>query len=272
MARLVAMPKSRIPSDDGVQAEESVEAESAGPTSADVSPLDGDEFLAANRSRREQLRAEAADRVPRKLDTTSGRTDKGRTERGRGGKSGGVGAEAASAAGATRPGRGRLLVGVLASFVVVLAISPGVLAYLYAQADRRASDAGPSDADRTTVLDTARRYAVELTTYDPADYGDLDRRITQISTPEFGKTYIASSQDARKGNANAKGVSTSKAQRAGIESVTADRAVVLVALDQTVKSSEIAAQVPDGIPYQSRVEITLAKRNGTWLLDDLATV
>ena len=122
------------------------------------------------------------------------------------------------------------------------------------------------------MLDTARRYAVELTTYDPADYGDLDRRITQISTPEFGKTYIASSQDARKGNANAKGVSTAKAQRAGIESMTADRAVVLVALDQTVKSSEIAAQVPDGIPYQSRVEVTLAKRNGTWLLDDLATV
>ena len=253
--------------EESVQAEDSVEAESAGPTSADVSPLDGDEFLAANRSRREQLRAEAADRVPRKLDTTSGRTEKSRGE-----KSGGVGAEAESAARATRPGRGRLLVGVLASFVVVLAISTGVLAYLYAQADRRASDAGPSDADRTTVLDAARRYAVELTTYDPADYGDLDRRITQISTPEFGKTYIASSQDARKGNANAKGVSTAKAQRAGIESMTADRAVVLVALDQTVKSSEIAAQVPDGIPYQSRVEITLAKRNGTWLLDDLATV
>ena len=205
--------------------------------------------------------------MPRKLDTTGGRAEKSRGE-----KSGGVGAEAESAARATRPGRGRLLVGVLASLVVVLAISTGVLAYLYAQADRRASDAGPSDADRTTVLDTARRYAVELTTYDPADYGDLDRRITQISTPEFGKTYIASSQDARKGNANAKGVSTAKAQRAGIESMTADRAVVLVALDQTVKSSEIAAQVPDGIPYQSRVEITLAKRNGTWLLDDLATV
>lgn len=252
MARLVAMPKSRIPSDDGVQ------TDVARTSGADVSPLDGDEFLAANRSRREQLRAEAADRVPRKLDTT---------------KTGGARADAEEAAGRVkRPVRGRVLVGVLAALVVVLAISTGVLAYLYAQADRRVSDAGPSDADRTTVLDTARRYAVELTTYDPADYGDLDRRITQISTPEFGKTYIASSQDARKGNANAKGVSTAKAQRAGIESMTADRAVVLVALDQTVKSSEIAAQVPDGIPYQSRVEITLAKRNGTWLLDDLATV
>ena len=255
MARLVAMPKSRIPSDDGVQAD-------AAPTSsADVSPLDGDEFLAANRSRREELRAEAADRVPRKLDTAKGQ------------KSAGARVDGEEGAGRVRrPGRGRLLVGVLAALVVVLAISTGVLGYLYAQADRRASDAGPSDTDRTAVLDTARRYAVQLTTYDPADYADLDRRITEISTPEFGKTYIASSQDARKGNANAKGVSTAKAQRAGIESMTADRAVVLVALDQTVKSTEIAAQVPDGIPYQSRVEITLAKRNGTWLLDDLATV
>ena len=57
MARLVAMPKSRIPSDDGVQ------TDVARTSGADVSPLDGDEFLAANRSRREQLRAEAADRV-----------------------------------------------------------------------------------------------------------------------------------------------------------------------------------------------------------------
>lgn len=262
MATLVAMPKSRVPSDD-VQAEQTRPADEVIESSADhrqprsrsdadVTPLDGEEFLAANRGRREKLRAEAADRVPRRLDTTA--TDAGGMGRVR------------------RLVRGRTLVGILGLLVVVLAVSTGVLAYLYVQADRRSSNAGPSDADRATVLDTARRYAVELTTYDPSNYADLDRRITEISTPEFGKTYIASSQDARKGNANAKGVSTAKAQRAGIESMSTDRAVVLVALDQTVKSSEIAAQVPGGIPYQSRVEITLAKRNGTWLLDDLATV
>lgn len=263
MATLVAMPKSRVPSDDGVRGESARPADQAvdlaaenpqpgSPASTGVTPLDGEDFLAANRSRRAELRAESADRVPRKLDATA--SESGGTRRIR------------------RIVRGRALVGTLALLVVVLAISTGVLAYLYVQADGRASDDAPSDADRATVLDTARRYAVELTTYDPSDYADLDRRITEISTPEFGKTYIASSQDARKGNANVKGVSTAKAQRAGVESMTADRAVVLVALDQTVKSSEIAAQVPDGIPYQSRVEITLTKRNGEWLLDDLATV
>ena len=257
------MPKSRVPSDD-VQAEQTRPADeviespaghhqsrSRSDADADVTPLDGEEFLAANRGRREKLRAEAADRVPRRLDKTN---DAGATGRAR------------------RLVRGRTLVGILGLLVIALAISTGVLAYLYVRAHDRAANAGPSDADRATVLDTARRYAVELTTYDPSNYADLDRRITEISTPEFGKTYIASSQDARKGNSNAKGVSTAKAQRAGIESMSAERAVVLVALDQTVKSSEIAAQVPDGIPYQSRVEITLAKRNGTWLLDDLATV
>ena len=134
------MPKSRVPSDD-VQAEQTRPADeviespaghhqSRSRSDADVTPLDGEEFLAANRGRREKLRAEAADRVPRRLDTTN---DVGATGRAR------------------RLVRGRTLVGILGLLVIALAISTGVLAYLYVQADGRASDDGPSDADRATL-------------------------------------------------------------------------------------------------------------------------
>ncbi|MGV9859267.1 hypothetical protein ACWDTD_11515 [Gordonia sp. NPDC003425] len=193
------------------------------------------------------------DRVPRKLD---GAADAGPRRRFR-------------IAGSRRL---FVLVASLVTLVAILAVATAVLAYEYARAEDRVAAAGPTDADRRAVLDTAKRYAVQLTSYDPANYADLDRRIREISTPEFAKSYIASSADARKGNANAKGVSTAKADNAGIESMTTDKAVVLVALDQTVTSSEIAAQVPQGIPYQSRVKLTLVRRDGTWLLDDLSAV
>lgn len=48
--------------------------------------------------------------------------------------------------------------------------------------------------------------------------------------------------------------------------------MVLVTLDQTVTAPDVNAEMPDGIPYQSRVKVTLDRRNGRWLLADLDTV
>lgn len=169
-----------------------------------------------------------------------------------------------------RPGR-RAGMALLAVLVVFLAAATAVLGYAYLRGDDRGGP-GVTDAERTVAMDTARRYAADLATYDPANYADLDRRITAISTPDFAKRYITSSQDARNGNANARGVSRATSNRAGVTSMTADKAVVLVTLDQTVNAPELAEQVPQGIPYQSRVLVTLVKRDGTWLLDDLETV
>ncbi|MFT4126507.1 MAG: hypothetical protein QM662_09775 [Gordonia sp. (in: high G+C Gram-positive bacteria)] len=221
--------------------------------SEEATPLDGDDFLAANRRAREQLRAEeqrTADRVPRRLSDDD-----------------------AARAGAARfriAGSRRLfvLIALLVVAVVGLGTSTGVLAYRLAAEQ----PAAPADTDRVAVLDAAKRYASSLATYDPADYADLDRRIRAVSTPDFAKTYIQASADARAGNGNARGVSKATARYAGIESLEPGRAVVLVALDQRVTSPQIAEQVPDGVPYQSRVRVTLVHRDGRWQLDDLATV
>ncbi|MGW0036204.1 hypothetical protein [Gordonia sp. NPDC003376] len=235
----------------------------------DVTPLDGDDFLAANRRNRERHRDEAARKAARKArrGTAADPAD----DR--------VPGKITGPARRSRWSRPRIagswrlfvLVGGLIVAVVALAVSTAVLAVALHDA-RSTVAATPDDAARRSALDTAERYAVALTTYDSANYADLDRRIREMATPDFARTYIASSRDARAGNTQAKGTSSAVAEHAGIVSMTPDKAVVLVALDQTVTSPEIGKQVPDGIPYQSRVQLTLAKRDGEWRLDDLSTV
>ncbi|WP_253193999.1 hypothetical protein [Gordonia sp. i37] len=247
--------------------EDSVGAgEHAGSGISEPTPLDGDGFLEANRRERERLRADAErkaarssdpDRVPRKLGDDESAATSGPVRHRRMTIAGSCGLFA--------------VVAVLVVLVVGLGVSTGVLAYRLHSADSAAA-AGPSDADRKAVIDTAKSYAATLTTYDSSNYGDLDARIRQISTPDFAKTFIASSQDARAGNANAKGVSKATAAHGGIESMSADNAVVLVSLDQTITSPELTSEVPQGIPYQSRVLVTLTKQDGRWMLAGFTVV
>lgn len=253
-----------------------------------VTPLGGNEFLQANRTNREKYRAEAEakaakaarkaarrgeavdadaaledlidsdetvanDRTPRKLDppAASGKSDRW-------------------TGWATSLGKKTWAVLALVAVAVILAASTAVLAVAYVGADRRAGTA--AGAIDSTILDTARKYAAEITTYNSADYSDLDRRIREISTPAFTQTYIESSQDARKGSTEAAAVSTAKADNAGIMSLDDEKAVVLVTLDQTVKSPQTAQEFPDGFPYQTRVKVTLVQQDGRWLMDDFAVL
>ncbi|MGW5521286.1 hypothetical protein [Gordonia sp. NPDC003950] len=253
----------------------------------DVTPLDGQSFLDANRRNREQIRADAE----RKADKRRGRTVDLKNTDATDETGGDASAEASSqvtdpdriprkmdgslSSGPRRrrrklqvAGSRRLfaLVAALVAVVIALAVATGVLAYQLADA-KQAAAAGPSNADRVAVIDAAKRYAASLSTYDAADYNDLDRRIREVSTPAFAKNFIASSQDARAGNANAKAASTGTVDHAGIESMSDTHAVVLVSIDQKVTSPEVASQVPDGITYQSRASVTLTREDGRWLLD-----
>ncbi|MDH3046123.1 hypothetical protein [Gordonia alkanivorans] len=253
-----------------------------------VTPLDGEQFLQANRTNREKYRAEseakaakaarraarrgeavdadaalegtidsdetiAKDRSPRKLDPAAA---SGKSDRWTGW--------------ATSLGKKTWAVVALVAVAVILAASTAVLAVAYVDADRRADTA--AGAIDSTILDTARKYAAEITTYNSADYSDLDRRIREISTPAFTQTYIESSQDARKGSTEAAAVSTAKADNAGIMSLDDEKAVVLVTLDQAVKSPQTAQEFPDGFPYQTRVKVTLVQQDGRWLMDDFAVL
>ncbi|MEE3852340.1 hypothetical protein VZC37_18510 [Gordonia sp. LSe1-13] len=230
------------------------------PAPDEVTSLDGERFLEVNRSTRDRLRAEAdrpgwlrrrRGRRPSIVDDDESRDD------------------APDRGGRRRP---RVLVLALGVLVVLLAASTAFFATKWMQAEDRAEEAGPSQAERSEVMDVAREYAAVIATYDPARYDDLDRRIREISTSEFANTYITSSQDARRGNASVRGVSRAVSNDAGVQSLSDDEAVVLVTLDQTVTSPEVNAELPEGIPYQSRVKVTLERQDGRWLLAGLDTV
>lgn len=203
-------------------------------------PLDGDDFLAANRANRERIRAEAA---AKSVDSST------------------------ADAGPTGPAelRGWLLPA-SAAVIVVLVVAVGVLGYLLATAD-------DADAlDRDGALRDAKSYAAEMFTYQTGRYDDLDRRIRAISTPAFADEYITSSQLARKANDEAKASSKGAATSAGIVSISDTEAVVLVALDMTVTSPEATALGQGNGPSQSRVEMTLTRDSDRWVVSDLDVV
>ncbi|MYR05111.1 hypothetical protein GTV32_01620 [Gordonia sp. SID5947] len=248
---------------------------------SEITPLDGDDFLAVNRTNRERHREEAEQKAEREARRRGRRVPDG---------SGAALSEGADAGprqvtddrtpgrvvdGTRRTARGRrprLVVIALSVMVVVLAATTAYFAYAAHQADQRADASQSSDAARQDAMDSAKRYAAAVASYNPTDYGDLDRRIRDMATPEFAKSYITSSNDARRGNAAARGTSRATSKEAGLQSISDREAVVLVTLDQTVTSPEVSAEVPEGIPYQSRVKVTLERRDGRWLLADLDTI
>lgn len=157
----------------------------------------------------------------------------------------------------------------LGALVVVLAVAVGVLGYLLATSD---GDDGPATSARSEAVDQAKKYATSVLTYSSGDYAGLDKRIRAISTPEFADRYIKSSQDARKGNDAVNASGTATAPAAGLITIDDSTAKVLVAVDQHVNTPLAPAVGPEGIDYQSRVEITLKRDGDQWKLSDLSVL
>lgn len=256
------------------------DTESAAP---DSSLPDSNEFLAANRENRAKARERAdakAAKAEAKRDAQANRDGAGGADRTVGDRDDRVPRKLTPDAAAVTTtagwlGRRRLVVALLGGLtgaVIVLAILAGFFGYRYFDTRDQLDQASPSSAFGKSAMDTARTYAATIGTYDPDNYGDLDQRIRAISTPAFADSYITSSQDARKGNANARGESKAESKEAGLESLSATKAVVLVTLDQVVKVPELQSTEPDGISYQSRVKITLKRDGNRWLISDLETV
>ena len=209
---------------------------------------DRDELLAENRRNREAARTEAQEKAAKKrlADRLPGRVDDEEQQR-----------------------RGPSLTALLAVLAAILAVTTivfGVLAF------RGGDSLGPESGIGEQAVTDAKKYAVDIVTYDAGDYAALDKRIRDFSTPAFAKRYIDSSQEARRGNDEAKASSTAKAVAAGLQSISETQAVVLVALDQKVTSPDLPVAGEDGIDYRTRVLISLQRDGDRWLVSDLEMV
>ena len=250
--------------------------------SDDPTPLDGDDFLAANRRNRERIRAEAAAKAAsargagdRDVDPDGGDADgtdadgsdaDGVDEVGVDGDQADL--DHADSDGTEGDGRGGRLTTILGAATAILAVAVVVLAVLLARASGDSSTGGAgSEAD---AIRDAKAHAAQILTYKAGDYAELDRRIREISTPEFADRYVTSSQEARKANDEAQASSTAKAETAGVVSRTGDEVVVLVALDQKVTTPQ--APGAGDIDYQSRIKLTMVRDGDRWIVSDLSTV
>lgn len=250
----------------------------------DPSPFDSHEFLEANRRNRDKMRATAQAKRAREAARAQRRATPW-WRRSSAGPSSPVVEESNPVAdptdtsapdtgadvAAVSPGRS-WTTPVLSLLLVVAVVAAGVFAYLYRQADERANNADQINELRPGAVEVAGRYATELMTYDSANFAELDQRITDISTPAFAKDFIEGSRQAREGSVNAQAVATATVKDAGIQSISSTEAVVLIALDQIIKSPQTDGELPDGIPYQSRVRATLQRDGDGWKLSDFGVI
>lgn len=268
------MPESDRPESDlypaGEDASPSKGTTSRVPTPApEVSPLDREEFLAANRTNRAKFRTEAEKKAARRARRAGADPAAAADDDPVGDPVPDAPAPADADVTADRlPGRvapekrrrsPALLT--LAALVAVLAVAVGVLGYLYAAAG---DDSTAVDGELgRSAIDDAKRFAVEMVTYESSDYDDLDRRIREISTGEFADVYIGASAEARRATAEVQSRAfNGVAESAGLISLSEDAAEVLVALDYDTSSPEVT-QIID---YQARVQISLVREGDRWLL------
>jgi Mce-associated membrane protein len=121
-----------------------------------------------------------------------------------------------------------------------------------------------SDAGRINRLQ-GTQTAREVASYDYRHLSQDFARVEAESTPAFAAKYKQSSA-ALAGVLNQyHAVAKATVVAAGVESATSSRAVVLAFINQTVTNTSARAPTTE----QSRIQLTLARVHGRWLIDDL---
>lgn len=119
---------------------------------------------------------------------------------------------------------------------------------------------------RTQALQVAARNAVDFGTY---DYQTLDADFKKVAAelaPSFAANYAQVTASLKSTVEQYKGKSTATVQAIGVVKVNSPKSVVVVVLlDQTVTTSQSTTARID----RNRLEMTLEKQHGTWLISKL---
>lgn len=166
------------------------------------------------------------------------------------------GRDRAEAATARRPRRWPVVA--LGALSVVLAA-----ALVVTLLDLRSRD--QVNSARTSALAAARTYSVELSSYRYTELQKDFELVLSHSTPAFQKNYTKSSSALNKILVQYKASATGSVKAAGVVSATTKQVVVLVDVDQKVTNSTKKTPTQD----ESRLQMTLVRENGRWLIDKL---
>lgn len=171
-------------------------------------------------------------------------------------------ADGSAAAAAPAERRSRLVPAAAAA--VVLAVAGSVLLAVVAQ---RVAHHNAVNAARKAAIAAARTETAATLSYDyrhlDADFAAAERGLTPRFRASYARTTASSVVPlARKTHA----VSTATVAAAGVISVGADSAKVLVYADQTVQNNLLKTT---SRLDQSVIEVSMVKRGGRWLIDNL---
>jgi Mce-associated membrane protein len=127
-----------------------------------------------------------------------------------------------------------------------------------ADSDARVGAVGAASSDVATVLSY--------------DYRHLDQDFAaahRVMTASFRKQYDATTEKGVQPLATRyHAVSDAQVSAAGVVQANADRAIVLVFVNQTATNTQLTAPRLD----RSRINVTLVRVNGHWLIDKLQTL
>jgi Mce-associated membrane protein len=114
---------------------------------------------------------------------------------------------------------------------------------------------------RATALAAAKTFSIELATY---DYHTLDRDFGAVidhSTGTFKSDFTKASKDLQPLITKYQATSTGRVAAAGVQDASADNAVVVLFVDQTVKNSTATTPRVD----RNRLRVTLVHSGNGWL-------
>lgn len=159
--------------------------------------------------------------------------------------------------------RRRFLVIEAVSLVVIVGLA---VALIISQV--QLSNQNALNADRASAVTAAKAYAHDVASY---SYLHLHRdfgRVESESTPSFRRDFIRSSDSLSKVLVQYKATASAKVLEAGVSSISTNKAVVLVFVNQSVANSTQQGASTD----DSRIKVTLVRDGGRWLLQDLKVV
>ena len=139
--------------------------------------------------------------------------------------------------------------------MLVALVSSAAAGYLLLTRDR-------AENARQDALASARQYAVDLTTYDFATIDEDFQRFARHGTKEFRASYAATIAASKPGIVKAQTRSLGTVVAAGLESYAGDRASVLLAVDQELRSATKQGATTD----RSRIQLTLVRAGDGWLV------
>jgi Mce-associated membrane protein len=149
--------------------------------------------------------------------------------------------------------------------VVVVAVMVIELVLLLS-ARSQVSNLKALDHAETSALVAARQYATYVASYDYRTLNHDFGLVEAASTPTFRTQFQNSSGALKPVLTQYHAVAKAQVVAAGLESITTDRAVAAVFINQTVSNT---TQKSGATTDQSRLELTLVQQHGKWLIDNL---